>query len=575
MIRRLALAALLLLAASVAVHAQQSSWLWWGTNSNTAVPVSTANPLPVTAATADSIVVGATTITGGTTKGLLYDNAGVLGNLATGNNGVLITSAAGVPSISTTVPTGLAATSLALTNPTIAGNQTTTPTAVVSAALDQTAATAATFLAFVNTTGMAVGQQVSGTNIPIGDQIASIVSNAQVTLTANGISASGQKVLTTTATTGATVGQLCVDLTTPTAIGTGNTIASVQAGVSITMTINLAANTANSDSIVCDPTVTLTGATTSAPSGTMTFYANAQAPASTSAIVDLGDASVYGNLLVGGAFALTGTALPTPAVGTLGVGGIAAKPTMGADGEGAIYLTSTTGGLTFIGRGSTTDILFQNKNGTNACTLNTGTVTLSCGIFTPLNSSAPTVGMYLPAAGKLGLAGTTSELFSGATDVWDYGVSTASVFTVPVAATFSNAAVKMTAITTGTNADTVCLKADGTLLIQAAACTISSLRFKNLRGAYAEGHAVGTIAGLQPIVFTMKEGDRPNPDYNYDKVQIGLSAENVAAIEPRCAIYEQDGSTPKSYRQECLIAVLVAAVKTQQHEIDALKTRHR
>jgi hypothetical protein len=65
----------------------------------------------------------------------------------------------------------------------------------------------------------------------------------------------------------------------------------------------------------------------------------------------------------------------------------------------------------------------------------------------------------------------------------------------------------------------------------------------------------------------------PSPDHNYGGVQIGLSAENVAAIEPRCAIYENDGKTPKSYRQECLIAVLVAGMQVQQREIEALKAR--
>lgn len=35
---------------------------------------------------------------------MLYDNAGILGNLATGNNGVLVTSSGGVPSISSTLP---------------------------------------------------------------------------------------------------------------------------------------------------------------------------------------------------------------------------------------------------------------------------------------------------------------------------------------------------------------------------------------------------------------------------------------------------------------------------------------
>lgn len=53
------------------------------------------------------ITINTTTIGGGTDKGLLYDNAGTVGNLATLANGILVTNASGVPSISTTVPTGV------------------------------------------------------------------------------------------------------------------------------------------------------------------------------------------------------------------------------------------------------------------------------------------------------------------------------------------------------------------------------------------------------------------------------------------------------------------------------------
>lgn len=40
--------AVLLILVPIAGHAQSASWLWWGTNSNTSIPVSVANPLPVT-----------------------------------------------------------------------------------------------------------------------------------------------------------------------------------------------------------------------------------------------------------------------------------------------------------------------------------------------------------------------------------------------------------------------------------------------------------------------------------------------------------------------------------------------
>lgn len=97
-------------------------------NSNLANASTTVNGVTCTlgstctiAASAGTITPGTTTVASGTPNGLLFDNGGFLGNLATGNNGVLVTSGAGVPSISTTLPSGLAATNLSLTTPTIAG----------------------------------------------------------------------------------------------------------------------------------------------------------------------------------------------------------------------------------------------------------------------------------------------------------------------------------------------------------------------------------------------------------------------------------------------------------------------
>lgn len=63
-----------------------------------------------------SLVVGTTPISGGSSNGLLYNNAGVLGNLATANNGVLVTGGTGIPSISSTLPSGLT-----IISPTVSG----------------------------------------------------------------------------------------------------------------------------------------------------------------------------------------------------------------------------------------------------------------------------------------------------------------------------------------------------------------------------------------------------------------------------------------------------------------------
>ena len=164
------------------------------------------------------------------------------------------------------------------------------------------------------------------------------------------------------------------------------------------------------------------------------------------------------------------------------------------------------------------------------------------------------------------------DAFGGLPLVLGVGGVAALSFNTSQFATFG-AGMKNAHLSTGTNADFVCLAADGTFLIQASACTISSMRFKNLIGEYKPGAPLATVAKLEPIVFKMKPGDRPNPDPNYERPQIGLSAENVAEIEPRCVIYEDDGTTPKSYRQACLIAILVAGMQAQQRQIDALTRR--
>jgi hypothetical protein len=65
--------------------------------------------------------------------------------------------------------------------------------------------------------------------------------------------------------------------------------------------------------------------------------------------------------------------------------------------------------------------------------------------------------------------------------------------------------------------------------------------------------------------------DQPNTDRNAYVSRSALLAENFAKVEPRFAIYEVDMTTPKSYRQECVIALLVKEMQEQQFEVKALK----
>lgn len=59
-----------------------------------------------------TVTVGSTVISGGVTNQLMYDNAGVLGEITKANSSVLVTDGAGVPSWSTTLPSGVTASSL-------------------------------------------------------------------------------------------------------------------------------------------------------------------------------------------------------------------------------------------------------------------------------------------------------------------------------------------------------------------------------------------------------------------------------------------------------------------------------
>jgi hypothetical protein len=82
------------------------------------------------------------------------------------------------------------------------------------------------------------------------------------------------------------------------------------------------------------------------------------------------------------------------------------------------------------------------------------------------------------------------------------------------------------------------------------------------------------VGQLDPVAFNMMLGERTNADPNFAKRQLGLTAENVAAVDPRMAIYEDDGVTPKSYRQEGIIAALVGAVRELKSEFDNYRAAH-
>jgi hypothetical protein len=127
-------------------------------------------------------------------------------------------------------------------------------------------------------------------------------------------------------------------------------------------------------------------------------------------------------------------------------------------------------------------------------------------------------------------------------------------------------------VTTGTNTDFVCMASGNVLTLQTTACTISSKRFKNQLGHVSDEQALAEITALPGAEVFSLRNQQHNHDPNAPRTQVGLYAEDVAKVDPRAAIYENDLETPKSYRQEAIIALLVGSVRELQQEIRQLKS---
>ena len=173
------------------------------------------------------------------------------------------------------------------------------------------------------------------------------------------------------------------------------------------------------------------------------------------------------------------------------------------------------------------------------------------------------------------------DLGSGDVNISRQGVGVAQIGTTAANAlgsllltgiTASGTGVNFTGLATGTNADVLCLTAGGQVVIQAAAsCTISTLTHKPDWAAYT-GDALSVIHAMEVGTFHYDASMR-SKDPNWASLQIGLNAENIARVLPEAAIYEEDMRTPKTYREQGVIALLVKAIQQQQIEIEELKRR--
>jgi len=249
---------------------------------------------------------------------------------------------------------------------------------------------------------------------------------------------------------------------------------------------------------------------------------------------------------------------------------------------GAVATTvAAIAGTTVSGTTGTTNVMFS-ASPTSTGTLTAATVSFSgnitgtkgsnFGFVMNGNASAPNFKM----GNELNVSGlefTPSTANGGSTysnpalTITGLGSSASSTTT-----TITSANILFPNLTTGTNADTLCLKSDGTILIQAAACTISSRKYKENIFSLDEKSGLDEIMELRPVEFNFnKEKWQSQDKANAYRTQTGLIAEEVEKVDPRLAIYEDDGKTVKSYRQEAVISVLIKAIQEQQKEIEELR----
>lgn len=124
--------------------------------------------------------------------------------------------------------------------------------------------------------------------------------------------------------------------------------------------------------------------------------------------------------------------------------------------------------------------------------------------------------------------------------------------------------------TTGTNTDFACLASGNVLTIQSSACTISQRKLKENISSISGKGAIDDLMLLQPVRFNFRKTDPPNSDPNATHMQYGFIAEDVASVDSNLSVFEDDMMTPKSYRQEAIIALLVKGFQAQQQEIAAM-----
>jgi hypothetical protein len=286
-------------------------------------------------ATASAITIATTTITSGATNTILYQNGasptGTIGEITTANNSVLTTNGSGVPSLNTTLPSGLSAPSLTVTTAFTATGLVTlgdiatqaTNTVLVNATSGSASPTAqavsscsaaADALIWTTNTGLGCNTSITAAAVPANGLTGTTLSASVVTssLTTVGALASGSlasgftqitnALLANSTISGISLGNNLDVLTFGTHLAAGGSSYNGSAGVTIT-----------SDATAADTVSTIMARDGSGQVAATTFTGALTGHASLD--LALAGGTMSGNIAMGGN-AITGGGAITGALGT-------------------------------------------------------------------------------------------------------------------------------------------------------------------------------------------------------------------------------------------------------------------
>jgi hypothetical protein len=242
------------------------------------------------------------------------------------------------------------------------------------------------------------------------------------------------------------------------------------------------------------------------------------------------------------------------AAGTIDVGSYNVVGSAGATytGSGTFSASGFTYGV--CPSGSNTTAMWG--NGTSVIGFCAGGVYLSWTNGSNLNSSGS---LNLEGSAHLGL-GINAQ---GVTTIYNNAVAALS--------TSVGGGVNLPNIATTANVgtDVLCWNNAGgavTAETTVALCEAASLMsLKNFKEWMDDKTAIYGIDKLRPVAYTYKDQKTRG-----GREQVGLYAEDVAKMDPRCGVYDHKGKL-HSWDERCVISYLVGAMQAQQAEIAVLQ----